>query len=175
MSDLSLPPPANPDEPDAATAAVESGFVAVDVDMPIDEVLSSKQKASREVPIIVGPGKRVNFRFEALRSADYEALMAEHPPTLAQRSNFREQMLKSGVPPASIGALPHNIETFPPALIAACCVSPAMTLEQAQELWTSERFATGELESLFEAAQAVNTINALDDLGNGLRQILGLR
>lgn len=79
----------------------------------------------------------------ALRSigrGPYEALQRAHRP--------RPEDKKEG--------LEFHAETFPPALIAACAEEPAMTLEQATELWNSENWAHGELTALFLAAATVN-------------------
>lgn len=60
------------------------------------------------------------FRFRALAARDWRVLMADHPPTKAQRdANAQAQF---------------DQDSFWPAAIAACCVDPDLTAEQALEL-----------------------------------------
>jgi hypothetical protein len=63
---------------------------------------------------------RVEFRFRALPYREWLDLLAKHPPT-------KEQVK------ARLG-VDHNPETFPAAAIAASCVEPAMSEDQAHEL-----------------------------------------
>lgn len=71
----------------------------------------------------------VEFLFRALGRADYRALVEAHPPTDAQRFAARAR-----------GELcEFHPDTFPPALLAAVCEEPAMTVDEARELldgWT---------------------------------------
>lgn len=59
----------------------------------------------------------VTFRFQALGRAAYSDLLAAHAP-------------RPGVADDSV----WNGDTFPDALIAACCIEPVMTLEQVGAL-----------------------------------------
>lgn len=78
----------------------------------------------------------VTFMFEALSATEYRRLLESHPP--------RD------------GDAGFNPETFPTALIAACCVEPeGMTLEKAERLL--DRIPDGELAKLWQTAIAVNT------------------
>jgi hypothetical protein len=65
----------------------------------------------------------VPFRFRALSKRVWSDLIAQHPPTKDQTRAHPQ--------------LDHNPETFPVAAVAASCIDPAMTLEQAQRLETS--------------------------------------
>lgn len=79
----------------------------------------------------------VAFTFQELGRARYERLLREHPPR-----------------PIDIEAdADWNTDTFPAALIAAACVDPAMTGEEAQRLWDELPF--GEARALFVAAIGV--------------------
>lgn len=70
---------------------------------------------------------------QALAAPDYDALLAEHPPTADQK--------KSGDT--------YNTDTFAPALISRCLLSPALSLEQAHAIWKSDNWSRGELRDLF--------------------------
>lgn len=76
------------------------------------------------------------FRFRGLPSRQYSDLVVAHAP----RKGHDEVW---------------NIETFPPALIAACAVEPPMTVQRADELLNT--LNVGQANILFEAALAVNT------------------
>jgi hypothetical protein len=56
------------------------------------------------------------FRFRALPDKEWSDMLAAHPPRDAEKEMF-------------------NPETFPRALIAACCVDPVMTPEQVDRLF----------------------------------------
>ena len=47
-----------------------------------------------------------------------------------------------------------NVDTLPPALVAACCVDPVMSPEQAADLMN--RLSEGDRAALFNAAWSVN-------------------
>lgn len=78
------------------------------------------------------------FRFRALSARDYSDLLSQHRP--------REEDKADG--------LRFNVETFPTALIAACCVDPEMTEDEAGELL--EELSSGQRDQLFAAAWAAN-------------------
>jgi hypothetical protein len=95
------------------------------------------------------------FTFKALGNMAVEALQRQHRPTPAQEVDAMAQFRAQGLPPAKLN---YNTDTFPPALIAASCVSPAMTVEQATEMWESDVWSQGELGRLFQAAWTVNQV-----------------
>jgi hypothetical protein len=80
----------------------------------------------------------VTFTFESIGRHKYLRLIASHPPTKKDRSD----------------RLDFNADTFPQALVAASCVSPVMTVEQAVEL--EERLSDGQFRKLWNAAIGVN-------------------
>jgi hypothetical protein len=62
----------------------------------------------------------IEFRFRALSRKGWQDLLAAHPPTKEQvKADSRASF---------------NPDTFPAAAIAACCVDPVLTVEQAQAL-----------------------------------------
>jgi hypothetical protein len=75
----------------------------------------------------------------AIGSKTYDVLVGMHPPTADQK--------KEGAS--------YNPDTFGPALISACAVSPVMTPNEAKELWESEEWSRGEVMELFVAAVEV--------------------
>lgn len=87
--------------------------------------------------------KTRRFVFESIGKRAWRDLLAEHPPTKEQR--------------ASLGmALDHNPDTFPPAAMAATCVEPGMTAEQAQ--WFYDEFPIGVVERVWNAVLLANVI-----------------
>lgn len=90
------------------------------------------------------------FTFEALGRVRFQELKREYPPTEEQWERYRERVKAAWWAPA-----PEFEElTFAPALIATCCVDPAMTIEDAQALW--DELSDGEAAALYAAALAVN-------------------
>lgn len=84
----------------------------------------------------------VAFVVEAVGSTLWRRLVAEHPP-----------------PPDDLEGWRWNLETFPPAALAASAVEPAMTEEQAAAL--ADKLSNGQWQKLFGA---VLTVNIGDDL-----------
>lgn len=80
------------------------------------------------------------FRFRSLSARAYSDLLAQHPP----REQDRTERLR------------FNTETFPVALIAACCVDPEMTVEEAGDLL--DEVSAGTRDALFAAAWAANEV-----------------
>lgn len=79
----------------------------------------------------------VNLR--AIGAKDYDDLIAKHPPTAEQK--------KEG------GS--YNVDTFAPALIAACSHEPKLTPNEAAEIWNSPDWSRGEIMELFLASVEV--------------------
>jgi hypothetical protein len=79
-----------------------------------------------------------DFVFESIGKQAWHRLLAEHPPTKKQRDDRFEA----------------NPDTFQPAAIAACCISPAMTVEQATQL--AERLSDGQWAKLWQAVADIN-------------------
>jgi hypothetical protein len=86
----------------------------------------------------------VTFVFEDIGRKVFDALVLEHPPTKAQK----EQIAELGG-----GILEYNIETFPPALIAAAASDPEMDLDDAVEIF--DTWSSGDAEILFTVALLV--------------------
>lgn len=104
------------------------------------------------------------FVFVSIGRKAFEALRDEHPATTAQKADFRDRMTALNLSVQDVGMLDHDPVTFPPALIAASCVDPVMTLEEAEDLWSSPVFSSSELAELFSTAQIANVQSRKVDL-----------
>ncbi len=87
----------------------------------------------------------VTFTFRDIGRKAYDALVAEHPPTKEQKDDYKAQ--------DGPGNLGFNPETFPPALISACCVDPEISLAQATLI--CDTWSEGDIQELFLCAIAV--------------------
>ena len=105
------------------------------------EALAAAEAAAAEVT--------VEFRFGAIPRVELDALLGqpEHRPTEAHQEKHRAACKREGL---KFKALEFNPETFPPALIAACCLHPELTLEQAAQIW--EQWGDGEAATVFDQA-----------------------
>lgn len=124
-----------------------------------NEQLAAAEAAAR--------AESITYRFKALGRQAFEDLRAEYPPTKAQRDEYKAKALGMGLAAFQVGDLGHNPDTFPPVLIAASCVSPAMTVEEAQAMWDSDDWSAAELGELFGAALSVNQTTRRVELGKG--------
>jgi hypothetical protein len=88
------------------------------------------------------------FTFKGIGRTRFNALLAEHPPTDADLAKAADRLQDR---PEWCPA------TFTPALIAASCATPQMTLADVQALFDDEAWNIQELGALFAAALAVNT------------------
>lgn len=86
----------------------------------------------------------VEFRFRSLGRRAYTDLLRAHPPTAQQKADAGD-----GV------TVLWNVDTYPPALLHACCVTPAdTTLPWWQDLW--DTWGVGQAERLWKACLAAN-------------------
>lgn len=106
------------------------------------EALLSKRRAEKEVKVVLAEGEpAVTFKFVAIKPKDYDELVTKHQPTAEQA--------KSG---ANI-----NPDTFPPALVARVCAEPKFSEAEWRQVWDSEGWGRGELNSLYwEANELCN-------------------
>jgi hypothetical protein len=108
------------------------------------EDLLNKPARTKELIINVPSGKGTTdfvVTLKAIGSKAYDDLLAAHPPTNDQRKDGQT----------------YNADTFAPALIAACSVTPALTAEQATQIWESDEWSRGELTQLFLGCVEVNS------------------
>jgi hypothetical protein len=96
------------------------------------------------------------IRFKALGRDGLEKLIDKFPATEQQRRDAKKQGL----------AEPRwDPEKFPAQILAASAISPRMTVDQAQELWTSDSYNRGELELILGTALTVNGDSQVLSLG----------
>lgn len=87
----------------------------------------------------------IEFRFRGIGRGPRSRLLSEHPPTQAQQAEAK----------ADGGRLLFNIETFPPALMAAACVLPeGWAAADFAALW--EEWTDGQTAKLWQACLAAN-------------------
>lgn len=104
--------------------------------------------------------ERVEFRFRSVGAQAWAALLAKYPPTKDQLKAY---------PRAE-----YNPVTFPAAAVAASCVEPAMTLDQAKALEAAINQAAWE--QLFARACDANVggvENPKSDLAGFVRRLSG--
>lgn len=131
--------------------------------------LLGKKPAQRILNIVVDPDehKSIDVLIRSIGRKPWEKLIEGHPATDEQQNDFVQQQLRQGVPPSRAERLRWNHETFPPAAIAACLVDPVLTIDQAQEIWDSERWSQDELAKLFAGCVAVNETSGTAEWGKG--------
>jgi len=107
--------------------------------------LKKKQRVTKDVRVVVGDedGEPVEvlLRFRAIAASRYDKIMAAHPP--------RPKDKKAGYA--------YNPDKFGPAIVAATCIEPEMSYEDAVEIWESDDWNRGERMMLLMAAVEVCT------------------
>ena len=103
------------------------------------EDLINKPARTREIVMRISEDSEVSVKLKALGSKAYDDLLGEHPPTPDQK---RESQT-------------YNVDTFAPALIAACATEPALTVAEAKQIWNSSEWSRGEVTELFIACVEV--------------------
>lgn len=92
------------------------------------------------------------FKFRSIGRPRYEELLREHPPTARQKKDLQAVF---------------NTDTFPPALISAASFDPEISLEDAEEIFSSPDWNNAELLKLYFAAEQANTESADIPLSKG--------
>lgn len=141
-----------------------------------------KRKAAQAATITIDvgldeqgkPQEPIVLTFRALTRRRWNDLVDEHPPTEAQIRTNRELQLKRGTPLGRMADVPWNKDTFPAALMAECSLEPAITAEEAAEVWDPENpdWNDAELEQLFNALVIINQGTAHVRLGKELAEML---
>lgn len=101
------------------------------------ELLLGRKRPERTVPIDVG-GATVEVKLRAIPGNDYDDLVTAHPR-----------------PDDATHVWPFDVDTFAPALIAACMIEPELTPEQAMQLWAE--WENDARDQLWNAALDLNT------------------
>jgi hypothetical protein len=128
-------------------AAPKDGARLDDLDHAANAVEEAKERAAAETVVFV---------FQAIGRIAWDELVTAHRPTDKQRTDHRRT--------GGQGELEWNPETFPPALVAASLVEPALSSDDVRALWDDSRWNLAELMALFTAAVAVNQQRRLVDL-----------
>lgn len=80
------------------------------------------------------------IKLQAIGGVEYDDLISHHRPTTQQKND---------------GAI-YNIDTFAPALVSATTIDPALTYQEAMQLWNSDEWSGGELSAWFGACLRIN-------------------
>jgi hypothetical protein len=106
--------------------------------------LINKPRSSAEFSLYLSDGNggsnEVTMKFQAIGMRAYDNLVAKHPPKAEDRAEGSS----------------FNIDTFAPALIAACSVEPEITHAEAKKIWESEEWSRGDVMVLFRNAVELN-------------------
>ena len=146
-----------------AVDEIRAEILAIEKGMIIHATRSNKTLSEAELKKIDKDLKEANKRLEEAENLMYEASIVFKFKSIGRRA--MDDLLTSNLPTKAQIAdartegntdLQYNPDTFPQALISASCVSPAMGLEEVQELWDDEGWTTTELLTLFTAAQEAN-------------------
>ena len=87
-----------------------------------------------------GEQTEVTLKYRAIGAKAYDKLVAKHPPKPEQR----------------VEGASFDLDSFAPALIAACCIEPEMEESDAKEIWDSPEWSRGDLMVLFRNAVDLN-------------------
>lgn len=101
----------------------------------------------------------IQFKFRSMSPREYDGLVKRHRPTAEQRQEAKRNNEQ---------APGWNIDTFPPALVAACLLEPAWTADEIELLYDpGSAWNPAELFALFQAAQRSVNAKPVIDLGEG--------
>jgi hypothetical protein len=99
----------------------------------------------------------MQFTFRSISRKKLDKLLEDNQPSAKAKAKAEEAGEELNFDP----------DSFPPALIAATCISPELTLEEAQEIWESDDWTQGELLSLLGAAMTANARGGAVSLKKG--------
>ena len=109
----------------------------------IDQLIN-KPRSVTEFSIYLSDGNggsnELTLKYQAIGMREYDKLVSKHPPKPDQRAE---------------GAS-FDIDSFAPALIAACAVEPEITVPQAKQIWDSNDWSRGDVMVLFRQAVELN-------------------
>ena len=109
----------------------------------IDELIN-KPRSTTEFSLYLTDGNggstEVTLKYQAIGMREYDRLVAKHPPKPDQRAEGSS----------------FDIDTFAPALIAACSLEPEISQATAKEIWDSPEWSRGDLMVLFRNAVDLN-------------------
>src|SRR5262245_65689867 len=127
----------------AKTAEARQKQSAADKRATIDQLIN-KPRSTTEFSLFLSDGNggtnEVTLKYQAIGMRDYDRLVSKHPPKPDQRAEGSS----------------FDIDTFAPALIAACSVEPEITVAHAKEIWDSPDWSRGDVMVLFRQAVELN-------------------
>jgi hypothetical protein len=108
------------------------------------DMLKNKPRSTSEFSLYLSDGNggtnEVTLKYQAIGMRAYDKLVAKHPPKPDQRAEGSS----------------FDIDTFAPALIAACSVDPEISPTEAKDIWDSEDWSRGDVMVLFRNAVELN-------------------
>lgn len=108
------------------------------------EQLFNKPRNTAEFSLYLSDGNggttEVTLKYRAIGVRAYDRLVSKHPPKPEQRADGSS----------------FDIDTFAPALIAACSLEPEISPEDAKALWDSDEWSRGDVMVLFREAVELN-------------------
>jgi hypothetical protein len=106
--------------------------------------LVNKPRSTSEFSLFLSDGNggtnEVTLKYQAIGMRAYDRLVSKHPPKPEQRAEGSS----------------FDIDSFAPALIAACSVDPEMSASDAKQIWDSEDWSRGDVMVLFRNAVELN-------------------
>jgi hypothetical protein len=116
----------------------------LDIELNRARTSAEKQRIAKRVTKLEAEieAAQQEFKFEGLAAREYADLRRAHLPTNLQLAGDQQ--------------LDHNPETFPPALVAASCVEPELSFEDAEKIMKSKKVDFSEWQKLFGCALGVN-------------------
>lgn len=117
---------------------------ALEIELAQAKTMAVKQRIAKRVTKLEAEieAAEQEFKFEGLAAREYADLRLAHLPTATQL--------------VSDPQLDHNPLTFPVALVAAACVEPVLTFEDAEKIRASKKVDFSEWQKLFGCALGVN-------------------
>jgi hypothetical protein len=119
----------------AAAIAYDANHNENDTAPAVQDEIDALLEASRDTEVV--------FVFKAIGAPNYDALL------LLPENQPSEELRKQGAD--------FNPDHFPAALVAASCIDPEMTLEEALTIYNDPAWNGAELQKLFFGALEVNT------------------
>jgi hypothetical protein len=106
--------------------------------------LVNKPRSTTEFSLFLNDGNggsnEVTLKYQAIGMRAYDRLVSKHPPKPEQRADGNS----------------FDIDSFAPALIAACSVDPEISPTEAKEIWDSDDWSRGDVMVLFRNAVELN-------------------
>ena len=134
-------------------------------DVGPDEVAAKQAECDAAGEALFADKAVIRFTMGAIGAEEMDELINAHPPTDKQRAQGKAE---------GTGTPRFNMKTFAPALVHACLIAPALSLDEIRVIWKDQAWNDYELGQLFGVAWLVNqTQSPLADLGKDFGKITG--